>query len=132
MTVKRKADLPANVETVTNLKAAFDKMADRVRALLARQDDIVRSLGSMEKLLQGGFDDAALALLQETMARDLKQARERTADRDAALRMAVEQLQIIPDTEYGAENFGITLEKIKILAPEAFGPPAVEMSRTLS
>lgn len=111
-------------ELVSNLSAAFDTAHAKAKALIARQDDIVRALGKIQRFLKQGFPEAAATTLDDLLATDLKQSRERVCNQDAALRIAIDALGLTPGNaqEDGAAD---ALRQIKALVPDAFeAPPA--------
>lgn len=143
--MKKSNQKDSNKEVIEYLKGTIDRQMSMVRAYQARQDDIVRSLGAIQRLIGLGALEAVETSIKELMATDLKQARERVYNQDAALRIAIEALKESRDRKLkpiedgsGPKDatpiesglfwyFGKTnmesrnaIEKIKALAPEAF------------
>ena len=120
-------------ELVQKLSDAFDTAHAKCKALISRQDDIVRGLGGIQKLLKLGAGDAALTAINELLTHDLQQSKDRTYNQDAALRIAIRIMQENLPDHGTCERFkcnhadarAVTngLEQIKMLAPEAFDAP---------
>lgn len=138
---------PTQSQVIDKLTAAFDTAHARAKSLIDRQDEIVRGLGRIQKLLKLGAGDAAVTEMESLLATDLKQAQERVYNQDSGLRIAIQCLTAqserkwkeVSDTsgpedatpnEKGLlryvgesnEDASTALSQIRALVPSAFEP----------
>lgn len=90
-----------------------NRQMDMVRAYKARQDDVVVSLAAIQMALANGLQATAKNLIAEILARDLKQAKDRFDNRQAALVIAVRAME-------GRLDLVDTLSQMELLDPESF------------
>jgi len=117
---KKPAAAPAQT-SAEYLTGAVERQMDHMRAYRSRQDDIVRSLGAVQKLLELGSFEAAKAAMVELLSRDLKQAKDRQDNHRFALGIAIKALENADRYDDDAnKRYDDALSQIEILVPEAF------------
>lgn len=132
-TKKRKQVTVDDMPTTTELARVVERQLDMLRSYKIRQDDIVRSLGAISKLIGLGAFEAAETAMKELMASDLAQAKERCDNHAFALDIAIKALENGMDEghEVGCEcvrcgDGGINvriadaISKMRSLVPDAF------------
>lgn len=100
-----------------SLAKALETAMDHLRAYKTRQDDIVRGLGRVQAAIGADSLEAAKAAIEELLARDLKQAKDRVDNGAFALDIAIKALSNQDTTVKDATD---ALSQMELLVPEAF------------
>lgn len=94
---------------------------DFLKAYKTRQDDIVRAIGEVQKLLELGSTNGARNRIAELLARELKQAKDRQDNHTFALNIAIKALEHADMCDDRDEKVcADALSQIELLVPEAF------------
>jgi hypothetical protein len=102
--------------SANDLARVVERQMEMVRSHKTRQDDIVRGLGTIQKLIGLGSFEAAVTAMADLMARDLKQAKDRQDNHAFALDIAIKALERRTKERDAVD----ALSQIEVLVPEAF------------
>lgn len=133
MKAKKKSLAPSSevLPSSEALAKVVERQMEMLRAYRSRQDDIVRGLGGIQKLLGLGAHEAAVTAIADLLARDLKQAKDRQDNHAFALDIAIkaiEQSRFSADTTTLHLAMTDALSQIELLVPEAFPKSGVTVA----
>lgn len=121
--MKKASPAASLTPTAEYLQGVVARQMDMLSAYKSRQDDIVRALGSLQKLIRLGALEAVETAIADLLARDLKQAKDRKDNEAFALNIAVKALEhahACDDRDDGIAQDA--LSQIELLVPDAFTP----------
>ncbi len=113
----------ADENSIDYWRGVVARQMDMLRSYKMRQDDVYRGLGQIQKLVKMGAGDAAVTLLEELPARELKFAKERVDNYSFAMDIAIKLLNDAAGYCEPMKNgspFTDGLSQMEILVPEAF------------